>query len=90
MNEYRIVMVPGDGIGPEVSAAVQRILEAAGARIAWIEQPRRARRTRAGADELLPEETVETIREHGVALKGPCTTPMGKGFSRSTSGCARR
>jgi len=80
MNEYRIVMVPGDGIGPEVSAAVQRILEAAGARIAWIERPAGLAAIEKGL-EPLPEETVETIREHSVALKGPCTTPVGKGFT---------
>ncbi len=80
MNEYRVVMVPGDGIGPEVSAAVQRILEAAGARISWIERPAGLAAVDKGL-EPLPEETVETIREHSVALKGPCTTPVGKGFT---------
>jgi isocitrate dehydrogenase (NAD+) len=80
MNEYRVVMGPGDGIGPEVSAAVQRILEAAGARIAWIERPAGLAALEKGLAPL-PEETVETIREHSVALKGPCTTPVGKGFT---------
>jgi isocitrate dehydrogenase (NAD+) len=80
MNEYRVVLVPGDGIGPEVSAAVQRILEAAGARITWIERPAGLAAVDQGL-EPLPEETVETIREHSVALKGPCTTPVGKGFT---------
>ena len=80
MNDYRVVMVPGDGIGPEVSVAVQRILEAAGARISWIERPAGLAAIEKGL-EPLPEETVETIREHSVALKGPCTTPVGKGFT---------
>ena len=60
MNEYRVVMVPGDGIGPEVSAAVQRILEAAGARIAWIERPAGLAAVERGL-EPLPEETVEAM-----------------------------
>ncbi len=80
MNEYPVVMVPGDGIGPEVSVAVRRILEAAGARIAWIERLAGLAAVDRGLAPL-PEETVETIRRHSVALKGPCTTPVGKGFT---------
>ncbi len=77
----KIVLIPGDGIGPEVTEAVKRILSAAGAEIDWIE-------CRAGLaaldhddDSLLPDSTVQAIIEHGVALKGPCTTPIGGGFS---------
>jgi isocitrate dehydrogenase (NAD+) len=72
-------MIPGDGIGPEVMAATRDILAAAGARIDWIEAA-------AGLDAVakfndpLPEHTLELIRKHRVALKGPCTTPIGKGF----------
>ncbi len=74
-----VVMIAGDGIGPEVMAATQKILVAAGARIDWIE-------ALAGLfavekhGEPLPDVTLELIRKHRVALKGPCTTPIGKGF----------
>jgi len=74
-----VVMIPGDGIGPEVMAATRSILAAAGARIDWIEAA-------AGLDAVakfndpLPEQTLDLIRKHRVALKGPCTTPIGKGF----------
>src|SRR6202140_5412464 len=74
-----VVMIAGDGIGPEVMAATQKVLQAAGARIDWIE-------ALAGLGaverfgEPLPDATLDLIRKHRVALKGPCTTPIGKGF----------
>jgi isocitrate dehydrogenase (NAD+) len=72
-------MIPGDGIGPEVMAATQKILRAAGARIDWIEAVAGlAAMERYG--EPLPDVTLDLIRKHRVALKGPCTTPIGKGF----------
>ncbi len=80
MNLERAVVIPGDGIGPEVTCAVQRILEKAGAAIEWV--PHDAGLTAlAAGDEVLPGDTVAAIEHHGVALKGPCTTPVGKGFS---------
>jgi isocitrate dehydrogenase (NAD+) len=75
----RVVLIPGDGIGPEVSRAAQQVVSATGVAIDWIEGP-------AGADcvashgDPLPEYTLDLIRKHRVALKGPCTTPVGKGF----------
>jgi isocitrate dehydrogenase (NAD+) len=72
-------MIAGDGIGPEVMTACQAIVAAAGAEIEWIE----ASAGLAAAERLgdpLPDETLELIRRHRVALKGPCTTPVGKGF----------
>src|SRR5436853_3694277 len=74
-----VVLIPGDGIGPEVTAAMQEVVRAAGARLTWIEAS-------AGLDAVeklgdpLPDSTLELIRSHRVALKGPCTTPVGKGF----------
>src|SRR6266851_1961969 len=74
-----VVKIAGDGIGPEVMAATATVLEKAGARIDWIEAA-------AGLDAVqrcgdpLPEATIELVRQHRVALKGPCTTPIGKGF----------
>jgi isocitrate dehydrogenase (NAD+) len=75
------VLIPGDGIGPEVSEATVRILEAAGAGIAWETHRAGVAALEAGEAEVLPEATCDAIRRHGVALKGPCTTPIGEGFS---------
>src|SRR3954451_4255536 len=75
-----ITLIPGDGIGPEVAANVVRIIEAAGADVAWETHY-------AGAQALekfgntLPDDLLESIRKNGVALKGPVTTPIGKGFT---------
>ncbi len=72
-------MIPGDGIGPEVTGAVLRVFEAAGADLEYDERD-------AGIGALashgnpLPQETVDSIEANGVALKGPLTTPSGSGF----------
>ena len=79
-KSYQIVAIPGDGIGPEVSTAVRRVLEAAGANIEWVERLAGQSALDQGQD-LLPESTLAAVREHKVALKGPCTTPVGGGFS---------
>lgn len=74
----KCVVIPGDGIGPEVAKATQRILDAAGAGFEWVE-------AHAGAEalqrfgEALPRETVDLVAEVGIALKGPTTTPVGGG-----------
>jgi isocitrate dehydrogenase (NAD+) len=78
-DSRQIVLIPGDGIGPEITEAVQRVLAAAGAPIVWVERPAGLAALEAGR-EVLPGETIEAIRHHRVALKGPCTTPVGKGF----------
>ena len=75
------VLIAGDGIGPEVSEATLRVLEAAGAGIDWQRAAAGTAALEAGADTPLPEATVAAVGEHGVALKGPCTTPIGRGFS---------
>ncbi|MBW1755967.1 MAG: isocitrate/isopropylmalate dehydrogenase family protein [Deltaproteobacteria bacterium] len=80
MTTHQIVLIPGDGIGPEVAAATIRVLEAAQAPVEWAEH-------HAGIaaletlGEVLPEQTLEAVRERGLALKGPCTTPVGEGFT---------
>ena len=75
----RIVLIEGDGIGPEVTAAACRVVAAAGVRIDWV--PAAAGLSAAESHgEPLPDETLDLIRKHRVALKGPCTTPIGKGF----------
>ena len=73
-----VTLIPGDGIGPEVSAATLRLLEAAGAKIKWLEMaatPVVGRRK--GETEMNP--LVEAIRKTRVALKGPIATPVGTG-----------
>jgi len=81
MNTHKAVLIPGDGIGPEVCSAACRILDAAGAKIDWIERHAGVSALERGSSTVLPPETLEAIRTHGVALKGPCTTPIGAGFS---------
>jgi isocitrate dehydrogenase (NAD+) len=80
MTTHQIVLIPGDGIGPEVAAATTRVLNAAGAPLEWIEKHAGVAALEAHG-EVLPEETLEAIRQRGLALKGPCTTPVGKGFT---------
>jgi isocitrate dehydrogenase (NAD+) len=72
-------MIAGDGIGPEVMAATQHVVRAAGARIDWIEAAAGLVAAERFGDPL-PDATLDLIRRHRVALKGPCTTPVGKGF----------
>jgi isocitrate dehydrogenase (NAD+) len=74
-----VVMIAGDGIGPEVMAATQEVLRAAGARVDWIEAPAGLGAVERTGDPL-PDTTLDLIRKYRVALKGPCTTPIGKGF----------
>jgi len=80
MKTYPIVLIPGDGIGPEITVAVKQVLAAAGAAIEWVERQAGVAALAVGS-EVLPESTLEAVRTHHVALKGPCTTPVGKGFS---------
>jgi isocitrate dehydrogenase (NAD+) len=76
---HRVTLIPGDGIGPEVTQAVVRILEATGAKFEW-------ERFAAGAEafeihgEYIPVALYESIERNRVALKGPVTTPIGGGF----------
>jgi len=76
---HTVTLIPGDGIGPDITEAVVRVVEATGADIQW---DRRA----AGVSAIeqhntpLPQETIDAIRASRVALKGPLTTPVGVGF----------
>jgi isocitrate dehydrogenase (NAD+) len=77
---HRVVLIPGDGTGPELTEATRRVLEATGADFEWDVRE-------AGADVMekhggnpLPPDVLEAVRETGVALKGPITTPIGGGF----------
>ena len=77
---HRITLIPGDGIGPEVASAVVRIIEASGVEVEWEKHV-------AGQEALdkfgktLPDELLESIQRNKVGLKGPITTPVGKGFT---------
>jgi isocitrate dehydrogenase (NAD+) len=81
MAKHTIVMIPGDGIGPEVTGATKRVLEAAGLSVEWVEVPAGASALEQGLDNVLPQRTLAAIQAHKVALKGPVTTPIGKGFT---------
>ncbi|HEX7714476.1 MAG TPA: isocitrate/isopropylmalate family dehydrogenase, partial [Bacillota bacterium] len=76
---HTITLIPGDGTGPELTAAARRVIEATGVKIDWEIHD-------AGIDVLdkygtpLPEHVLESIRRNKVALKGPITTPIGTGF----------
>jgi isocitrate dehydrogenase (NAD+) len=80
LARHRITLIPGDGIGPEITSAVVRILETAGLDVEWDSHV-------AGAVALeqrgspLPPELLDSIRRNKVALKGPVTTPIGEGFT---------
>src|SRR5215510_14366571 len=76
---HRVTLVPGDGTGPELTEATRRVLEATGVAVDWDVR-------QAGVDVMeeagtpLPQETLASVKENGVALKGPITTPIGTGF----------
>src|SRR3982750_1302856 len=80
MAKHTIVLIPGDGIGPEVTNATKRVLDAAGFTPEWVELPAGAVALEQGHDNVLPQRTLAAIKAHKVALKGPVTTPVGKGF----------
>lgn len=75
----KVVLIPGDGIGTEITNSVTTILEKAGAQIEWVEQMAGLSAYEKKGNPL-PEETIAAIEEHRVALKGPLTTPVGTGF----------
>src|SRR5215210_1609679 len=77
---HTLTLIPGDGIGPEVTAAVTSVLDAAGVSIDWD-------RHDAGVNafdktgQTLPTELLDSVTRNKVALKGPCSTPIGEGFT---------
>jgi isocitrate dehydrogenase (NAD+) len=75
-----VVLIPGDGTGPELTEATRRVLEATGVEFEWIVRHAGAEVMEQYGGNPLPEETLDAIREAGVALKGPITTPIGSGF----------
>jgi len=78
--KHRITLIPGDGIGPEVAAAVVKIIEASGVEIEW-EEHIAGQQALDKFGKTLPDELIESIQRNKVGLKGPITTPVGKGFT---------
>ena len=76
---YDVTLIPGDGIGPEITAQTVKVLEATGLRFSWDEELAGVSAVDATGTPL-PDATVESIRKNTVALKGPLTTPVGTGF----------
>lgn len=76
---YQVTLIPGDGIGPEVSEATRRVLEATGIDFEWDVQDAGVGALEKTGD-VLPDSVLESIRRNNVALKGPLTTPLGTGF----------
>jgi len=76
---YDVTLIPGDGIGPEITAQTIKVLEATGLRFNWDEELAGVAAVEATGTPL-PDATVESIRKNAIALKGPLTTPVGTGF----------
>jgi isocitrate dehydrogenase (NAD+) len=79
MAKRTVTLIPGDGIGPSITAATVRILEAAGADIAWDEQVAGMAGVAKYGDPI-PDATLDSIKRNRIALKGPLETPIGEGF----------
>jgi isocitrate dehydrogenase (NAD+) len=77
--KFTATLIPGDGIGPEITEAVVKIFEAAAAPITW-EEHNAGETVLATKGALIPDSLIESIKRNKVALKGPCSTPVGKGF----------
>lgn len=84
MSSIEIPVIAGDGIGPEITAAVLKVVEAAaernGSNLSWVPVTAGLSALEEGS-ELIPQRTLDEISRCGVALKGPCTTPVGEGFT---------
>ncbi|RDV84018.1 isocitrate/isopropylmalate dehydrogenase family protein [Ammonifex thiophilus] len=76
---HRVTLIPGDGIGPEITAAARQVLDASGAEIEW-EVVEAGEKVIPEYGTPLPEHVLDSIRRNRVALKGPLTTPVGHGF----------
>ncbi len=75
----KVVLIPGDGIGSEITNSVTTILEKANAQVEWVEKSA-GLKAHLETGNPLPEDTVDAIKKHRIALKGPLTTPVGTGF----------
>ncbi|MDX6414632.1 MAG: isocitrate dehydrogenase [Gaiellaceae bacterium] len=77
---HKVILIPGDGTGPELTEATRRVLEATGVEFDWEVREAGAEVMERTGGSPLPEDVLDAIRETGVALKGPITTPIGVGF----------
>ena len=77
---YRVTLIPGDGIGPEVAAATVRVVDATGVKIEWERMELNALVLAQGGN-VFPQELLDSLERTKVGLKGPVTTPVGGGFS---------
>jgi isocitrate dehydrogenase (NAD+) len=80
MSKQKITIIPGDGIGPEITKAALRVLDALDCDFEYDQQLAGLTAIEAGK-ELIPEECLNSIRQNSIALKGPLTTPIGRGFT---------
>jgi isocitrate dehydrogenase (NAD+) len=76
---YNITLIPGDGVGPEITEAARRVLEATGVKFNW-ELAYAGAEVMARQGTPLPDSVIKSIKKNKVALKGPVTTPVGTGF----------
>ena len=76
---YKITLIPGDGVGPEITEATRRVLEATGVKFSW-ELAYAGAEVMAKEGTPLPDAVLKSIKRNKVALKGPVTTPIGTGF----------
>ncbi|MBK6516253.1 MAG: NAD-dependent isocitrate dehydrogenase [Polyangiaceae bacterium] len=79
MAPHHVVLIPGDGIGPSIADSVKKIFAAAQVEVVWHEHVAGVAAIAKGKD-VMPEETLEAIEHFELALKGPCSTPVGEGF----------
>ncbi len=77
--QKEVTLITGDGIGPEITVSVKKIFEAAGVPVAW-EEVNAGMTALEKGEELIPQTLIESVKRNKVALKGPITTPVGKGF----------
>ena len=76
---YKITLIPGDGVGPEITEAAKKCIEACGVKIEW-EEVIAGQEAQDKFGDILPQSVLESIKKNKVALKGPIITPIGEGF----------
>ena len=75
----RVAVLPGDGIGPEVANAARKVIDATGVKVSW-ETVNAGEAVWESTGSLVHDEVFQSLERNRVALKGPITTPVGKGF----------
>src|SRR5579885_2981631 len=77
---YRISLISGDGIGPEITAATKEVIAATGVKVDW-EEVLAGQKAIEKENDTLPDRTLRSIKKNKVCLKGPLATPIAKGFA---------